>query len=176
MHRLVNNVAPTNAREKQRHLTVHTFPRSNKNIKRWVNPSWVTIASIGHHFVIYFPFTPNKSWIRPSVFGFASFPCPGWYLVVCVSYRYTYSYKKPHRNTVFSNTCSIKHLTLRPHPVKIGIICSTDYWLFTKLLHCLRVWFVVAVPFIGCAPKSREEFVISLVPVIIVVVLLLRLG
>ena len=34
--------------------------------------------------------------------------------------------------------------------------------------------FVVAVPFIGCAPKPREEFVISLV--IIVVVLLLRLG
>ena len=77
---------------------------------------------------------------------------------------------------MFSNTCSIKHLTLHPHAVKIGIICSTDYLLFTKLLHCLRVFFVMAGPvaFIGFAPKPREEFVISLV--IIVVVLLLRLG
>ncbi len=52
-------------------------------------------------------------------------------------------------------------------PVKIGIICSTDYWLFTKLLHCLRVFFVVAVPLISCAPKPREEFVISLIVVVL---------
>ena len=69
---LVNNVAPTNAREKQLHFHVETKPSSG----------------------------------------------PVYNL---------YSYKKPHRNTVFSNTCSIKHPTLHPHPVKIGIICSTDY-------------------------------------------------
>ena len=76
---------------------------------------------------------------------------------------------------MFSNTWSIKHITIHAYPVKISIICFTDNIDFLyKVATCLRVFFVAAVPFIGCALKPRVGSVISLV--LIVVVLLLRLN
>ena len=98
------------------------------------------LVFIGHHFVARLPFhslkfTPNTghpgkllNQARSSVFDITtgSLVSPMATTVFCTRSLVSLRQLQESRNTMFSNTCSIKHLILHSHSVRIGIICLTD--------------------------------------------------